>query len=90
MTRSKAVRKLQLKLSDFRKLCILKGVYPREPKKHPKGKDKVYYHIKDIRFLAHEKLLGKFREVRAFAKKIKKALGRGDKSRARDLKSNKP
>lgn len=63
-------------------MCILKGIYPREPKKSPNGKDKVYYHIKDIKYLAHEKLLTKFREIKAYTRKYKRALIRNEKSKA--------
>ena len=72
LTRSNAIRRLQLSLADFRRLCILKGVYPREPKKKLRGSDKTYFHIKDLKILEHDNLLEKFRDIKAHLKRYKK------------------
>lgn len=84
LTRSKAIRKLQLSLKDFRRICILKGIYPREPKRKFEGTQKTYYHIKDLKILMHDKLLQKFRDIKAHLKKHKKLLGRKEKKLAED------
>lgn len=83
ITRTQAVRKLQLSLPDFRKLCIWKGIYPREPRNKKKASasstaSTTFYYTKDIQYLLHEPLVQSFREQKALEKKISKALGRGD------------
>lgn len=73
-----------------RKLCILKGVFPREPKKKFEGNHKTYYHVKDIAFLAHEPLLEKFRDIKAYDKKVNKAVAKKNNPLAERLLSRKP
>lgn len=90
MTRSAALKRLKLSLKEFRKLCILKGVFPKEPKKKFKGQNKTYYLAKDIRFLGHEGLINKFRQINAFRKKIRKAKAKSMKFDYKDLKANIP
>ena len=90
LTRTQSLRKLQLKLNEFRRLCILKGIFPKEPPKFFKGVNKTYYLKKDINFLANEKLLNKFREIKAYQKKIKKAQMKSKKYEANRLIENKP
>ncbi|KAI6044968.1 Pescadillo N-terminus-domain-containing protein [Pisolithus marmoratus] len=95
MTRSTAVKKLQCSLADFRRLCILKGIFPREPrnkKKANKGSTAPtsFYYAKDIAYLLHEPILTKLRDHKAFAKKISRALGRGEWSTAKHLEEQKP
>jgi len=96
VTRKQAMQKLQLNLKDFRRLCVLKGIHPREPrnrKRAQKGdmtKIKTMYHEKDIRFLLHEPIVWKFRDFKVFLKKLKKAYAKGNENAAERLKANKP
>ncbi len=90
VTRNQALKKLQLKLSEFRRLCILKGIHPREPKKKTQGSHKTYYHTKDIAYLLHEPLLKKVRELAAYDKKIRKATAKKNKDLAIRLASRRP
>lgn len=69
ITRRGALKKLQVTLKQFRTLCILKGVYPREPtkrKRAQRGKPgvKILYYKKDINFLLHEPNLVIMRQQR--------------------------
>ncbi|CAD6574433.1 MAG: mRNA-binding ribosome synthesis protein nop7 [Alectoria sarmentosa] len=83
ITRTQAVRKLQVSLPDFRRLCIYKGIYPREPRSKKKASKSstpstTFYYSRDINYLLHEPLLAKFRDHKALGKKISRHLGRGE------------
>ncbi|KAI1392926.1 Pescadillo N-terminus-domain-containing protein [Hypoxylon trugodes] len=93
ITRTQAVKKLQISLPDFRKLCIWKGIFPREPRNRKKASKSstastTFYYAKDIQYLLHEPLLQKFREQKVLERKISRALGRGDVTDASRLERN--
>ncbi|XP_075441260.1 pescadillo homolog [Ascaphus truei] len=95
ITRNKARKKLQLSLADFRRLCILKGIYPHEPK-HKKKVNKgstaprTFYLLKDIRFLLHEPIVTKFRDYKVFVRRLRKAYGKHEWDSVDRIRDNKP
>ncbi|CAD6910445.1 unnamed protein product [Tilletia controversa] len=95
ISRNQALKKLQISLSDFRRLCILKGIFPRQPR-HIKRANKgssapaSFYYSKDIAYLQHEPVLRGLREHKAFAKKLSRAIGRGEWALAKNLNDHKP
>jgi len=95
VTRNQALRRLQLTLKDFRRLCILKGIYPVEPK-HKKKANKgstaprTFYIAKDIQFLAHEPIINKFRAYKVFLRKLKRVTDKQDRMAARRILAAKP
>lgn len=95
MSRAAAIKKLQISLADFRRLCILKGIYPVEPKNKSKltganTRRKTYFFTKDIQFLMNEPLLFKFWEFKIFMKRLSRAKGRHDKEKFDHVNDSKP
>lgn len=90
ISRAKSVKRLDIPLKDFRKLCILKGVHPREPPKRPNNNNKTYYHVKDIRYLAEDKLLQYFRAMKIYRRKLHTAVVKRDVTKVKSIKARKP
>ncbi|XP_071446406.1 pescadillo homolog [Hetaerina americana] len=83
ISRKSALKRLQLNLKDFRKLCILKGIYPREPRNRKRAQKgvpgiKTLYHMKDIQFLMHEPIIWKLRDYHIFTHRVKRAKAERD------------
>ncbi|KFD68280.1 hypothetical protein M514_03088 [Trichuris suis] len=95
ISRRQALSKLQLSLRDFRRLCIIKGIHPHEPrhkKKVNKGSNtqRTWYFAKDIQFLAHEPLINKFREFKVFLKRLHRAKVEGDQNEVNRVAKTRP
>jgi pescadillo len=90
-----ALRKLQLSLKDFRRLCILKGIYPREPSNRRKAQRghtdiKILYHKKDIQFLLHEPIVWTLRDIKIMNRRIKYSANIKDKRMRKLRQENYP
>lgn len=94
INRDKAIKKLQLTIKDFRRLCIIKGIYPVDPAKKNKitksSKKKTYYLSSDIRFLKNEPLVWKFWEFKTYLKRLSKCKGRNEYDKLDKVAKTKP
>ncbi|KAJ2994782.1 mRNA-binding ribosome synthesis protein nop7 [Globomyces sp. JEL0801] len=90
IARSQAVRKLQITLAQFRRLCILKGIYPVEPKNKRSTALKTFYYRKDIAYLFHEPILNTLRQEKIHQRKLGKALGKKQFEVAKQIHEDKP
>uniref|UniRef100_A0A1I8FEU3 BRCT domain-containing protein n=1 Tax=Macrostomum lignano TaxID=282301 RepID=A0A1I8FEU3_9PLAT len=95
ISRKQALKRLQLSL----KRLPPAGVYPqearhasRQQRRVNKGSStpKVYYHLKDIQFLGHERVMQKLRDIKAHLKKAKRAKERGEMHTVDRLQRNFP
>lgn len=75
LTRMQSTRLLQMDSIHFRRLCILKGIYPRaleRSKQKQSGNEKQYYLAKEIKWLVRDHLVEKMMAHRAWEKKVRR------------------
>lgn len=93
LSRMQATRLLQVDSINFRRLCILKGVYPRaigRSKQKASGNEKQYYLAKEIKWLVHDQVLQKGMAFRAWEKKVRKATAMQKVDDLKVLDAHKP
>jgi len=76
LTRMQATRLLQTDSMGFRRLCILKGIYPRalgRSKQKSSGNDKQYYMAKEIKWLVRDHLQERIQDYSAWEKRFRRA-----------------
>eukprot|EP00796_Vickermania_ingenoplastis_P009111 gene9111-6402_t len=90
LTRMQATRLLQMDSIHFRRMCILKGVYPRalaRSKQKQSGNEKQYYLAREIKWLVRDHVAEKMMAHRAWEKKVKRAEAMGLKDNLKLLHS---
>ncbi|RNF20739.1 pescadillo [Trypanosoma conorhini] len=92
LTRMQATRLLQVDSIQFRRLCILKGIYPRalaRSKQKQSGNDKQYYLAREIKWLVRDHVAERMMAHRAWEKKVRRAEAMGLTEELEVLRSNK-
>ncbi|CEF68373.1 Pescadillo homolog [Strongyloides ratti] len=78
--RAEAISKLQVTFDEFTRLCVLKGIYPREPRNRRKA----------AKGVTNEPLITTLRHYNAFVKKVAKVKGRNEKEKLERLTEKEP
>lgn len=91
LPRRKAMQKMGVTLKQFRRLCILKGVFPRPaPAGNARLRNKTLFLRKDITFLNQDPIVDTMREKIAFRKKKKRLITRREPEALRRLERGRP
>ena len=89
LSRMQAQRLLQVDSMNFRRLCILKGIYPRsmaKSKAKDSGNEKQYFLTKEVKWLARDDVAQKGHAFRAWEKKMRRARAQRDKRQQKSLR----
>ncbi|KAA6393479.1 MAG: putative Pescadillo [Streblomastix strix] len=86
LPRTRVLKHLQVSLKQFRRLAIMNGIFPRIPVKSVKDQSRIYYHIKDVKFLQNCPMMEVLRQRNAMRKKFHRALIKQDKLHIRSIK----
>eukprot|EP00758_Cryptobia_borreli_P004577 Tbor_TRINITY_DN4466_c0_g2::TRINITY_DN4466_c0_g2_i1::g.7987::m.7987/K14843/PES1, NOP7; pescadillo len=92
LSRMQATRLLQTDSMGFRRLCILKGIYPRaigKSKQKASGTDKQFYLAREIKWLVHDHLQEKIKDFGSWEKRLRRAKGMQLKKQIETLQSKK-
>ena len=90
ISRTKAIRHLDVRLSQFRFLTILSGIYPTVPTGKGVDPNRIYYNRKDIKYIKNGPLMDYLREYKIYLRHRRDALRDGDTIRAEALKHVEP
>eukprot|EP00026_Physarum_polycephalum_P003953 Phypoly_transcript_03970.p1 GENE.Phypoly_transcript_03970~~Phypoly_transcript_03970.p1 ORF type:complete len:669 (+),score=173.24 Phypoly_transcript_03970:69-2075(+) len=92
INRNQAIKRMNLNIQQFRKMCIMKGIHPVEPglKRIRKQSSRTWYYLKDINFMRRDEILGWFDDYRMYKKKKAYLMGVRKNAELAVLKQNKP
>lgn len=57
---------------------------------HGNSVNNTFYLVKDIRFIAHEPIIQKFRDFKVFIRRLRKAIGKNERDTAEHIRNNEP
>lgn len=92
LSRMQSTRLLQVDSMGFRRLCILKGIYPRaigKSKQKESGNEKQYYLAKEIKWLVRDQIAAKMYDYKAWEKRVRRANAKQETADLKRLHSEK-
>lgn len=91
LSRGHAAKKLQVNTDQFRKLCILKGIFPRAiPAGAHSLRNKTAYLKKDIKLLKNDPILDTMRQRKIYHRRLTRRLRRREPAAAESVRKTFP